>query len=180
MTDKRIALVASPFREDLVATITSRLPVTGLYSPTRRHWKTSAYCVYPTFDELLHEAEICVFLTPYASLGKDLQRALDSGIHALCAGPPPLSRSAGEQLCQSAADADTRLAWGDQFRHTPLHQALEDQVYAPAFGSPVFLRLVRGGGNSLLAAGWEAYQALEQAADPETVFGLFQSSEAPG
>lgn len=164
MTDKRIALVAAPSQQDLIAAIAARLPVTGLFNPTNRPCKNNSLRLYSTFDELLHEAEICCFLIPYASLGKDLQRAVESGIHVLCAGPPSLSLRAGEQLCQNAIQSGTRLAWGGQFRHTILHQTLEDQVHQTAFGSPVFLRLVRGGGDSLLAAGWGAYQALEQTA----------------
>lgn len=164
MPDKPIALVAAPSQEDHVAAIAARLPVSGLFNPTRRHWKNAVCPIYPAFDELLHEAKVCCFLTPYNFLGKDLQRAVENGIHALCAGPPSLSRAAGERLCRSAAQSAAQLTWGGPFRHSRVHQVLEEQARQADFGSPVFLRLVRGGGDSLLAAGWGAYQTLEQAA----------------
>jgi hypothetical protein len=163
MKNARIALVAAPYQEDLVTAIAARLSVTGLFSPVRSLWETTAFRVCTSPDELLREADICCFLTPYASLGRDLERTVESGIHALCPGPPPLSMQAGKRLDQAAVRSGVKLGWGGQFLHTLLHQTLVDQVHQASFGSPVFLRLVRGGGNSLLAAGWGAYQGLEQA-----------------
>ena len=165
MAESRLSLIAPASKGDLVHAIASSLPITGLFVPGRSRIKDPPTRLSLSVDPLLVEGNICCFLAPYPALKRDVERALASGTHVLCAGPLPVNRAEFDRICSIGQHCGLHFAQGPKPRHSLLHKKLLEQRHAPAFGSPVFLRWVSGGGDGLLPSWWAVCRALEQAAE---------------
>ena len=163
MTEKRVAIIASPTQRDAIQAI--RLPLAGLFNPVRGQLKDSPVPVFDDFDGLLRrsKADICCFLFPYPTLEQDVLKALEREIHVLAAGPVARSRHSTEHLLQTASRSQVRLSWGNQHIYSPLYRELLAHSGSDSFGDPVYLRQVGGGGDSLLSTWWTSCWALELA-----------------
>lgn len=162
MAQLRLSLVASASSSALVHAIASRIPITSLFVPGRSRIKNPPADPSPSVDSLLIKGDICCFLTPYPALKRDVERALASGTHVLCAGPLPVNRAEFDRLCGIGQRHGLHFAWGPLPRHSMLHKKLLEQRHTPPFGRPVYFRWVSGGGEGLLPAWWAACRALEQ------------------
>jgi len=165
MARLRLSLIASASSGDLVHAIASRIPITGLYVPGRSRIKDPPVKLSPCVDSLLGKGDICCFLSPYSALKRDVERALGSGTHVLCAGPLPVNRTEFDSLCGISQSRGLRFSCGPLPPHSLLFVKLLEQRRASAFGRPVYLRWVSGGGDGLLPAWWAACRALAQATE---------------
>ena len=148
-----IALSAHPALDPLVGQLAAALPIKGLYYPARRNPDTDL----PFFSDLpamlqATSPRVCAFLSPYADLHNDVHTCLQAGVAVLCAGPVP--------------KADRPIASGGVHRGSPLFSKALQQRRDPAFGYPVYLRLVAGvQEQGLLPAWWAACGQLALAND---------------
>lgn len=147
-----IALVAHPGQRDLVLLLAARLDLCAVYTPWRGAFGGLPVPVYTELPALLtaQAPGACCFLRPYPALKRDLATCLGEQVRVLTAGPVDLPPS---PLWQ----------WGGQHRYSPLFRQAFSQRRLPAFGEPVYLRRVAGGGTDLLNAWWAACQLLAEA-----------------
>lgn len=146
-----IALVAHPEQAALVRVVAQSLPVAAVCSPWRAASpRTSELASYPTLAALLdtHPVEAVVFLRPYTRLAADLAECDRRDLGSLAAGP---------------VSASPRRRWGGQHRWAPLIRQAQVQAQRPAFGRPVYLRRVSGGGTDFEFAWWSACLLLDEA-----------------
>jgi hypothetical protein len=147
-----IALALHPSQQGLLRLLAGCVEISAILSPGRSRWHRPPAPVFSRLDELLaaQTPRACCFLWPYAGLKKDLASCLEHQLPALSAGPVDLPPS---PLWQ----------WGGQHHHSPLFRAALAQRQSPAFGAPVYLRRVVGGGGTRLSAWWAACQLLAEA-----------------
>lgn len=101
--------------------------------------------------EGLERASAVAVLTPYRGLAGDLEICRQRGIPAVLAGP-------------AAARADDPEHAAGRWRHSRSWSSVDGVRQRPAFGRPIYLRQVIGGGNGgLLGAWWALLEALEGA-----------------
>ena len=106
---------------------------------------------FGSLQEGLEEAAAVAVLSPYRGLASDLEICRQRGIPALLAGP-------------AAARADDPEHSAGRWRHSQSWRSVDGVRRRPAFGHPVYLRQVIGGGNGGLAGAWWALlEALEGA-----------------
>ena len=106
---------------------------------------------FRSLEEGLDQASAVAVLSPYRGLAGDLERCRRRRIPVALAGPP------------AARSDDPEYAPG-RWRHTDGHASVERLRKRPAFGRPVYLRQVIGGGGAgLLGAWWGLLEALESA-----------------
>ncbi len=167
MAPPPIILVALPAQQELVQTLCDQVEIAAVFNPGRATLREAPAPVFADWDALRRHTPpgLCCFLAPYPSLKQDLLSCLEQGIHVLSAGPIPLSRSEFDTACQRAGEHRIHLHCGGQYLHSALLQQFVVQRRKPEFGAPVYLRLVQGGGQGLLAAWWSVCEALELARD---------------
>jgi predicted dehydrogenase len=165
MARKPVALVAAAAQEEVVRSICGCTEIDAVLNLGRARLNLDPVPVLRDMEELLDRAAsgTCCFLHPFPALNRRLPAFASRKVHVLSAGPISLSRRQYDQLCESAGENHLRWSWGNRYRFSRLHQALQAQVRNPAFGNPVYLRQVRGGGHGLLSAWWSACEALDQA-----------------
>ena len=148
-----IALVAHPTLAALTSQLGDILPVSGIHYPSRSRPKGAALPFFGDLSAMLEEtgARACAFLSPYASIDKDVELCLAVGVDVLCGGPLP-------KLKRTPDIGDrSRCAIGAVHRFSPLFAKARQQRENPSFGEPVYLRLVAGAqGPGLLPAWWTA------------------------
>ncbi|MFH1566960.1 MAG: hypothetical protein ABIL09_03105 [Gemmatimonadota bacterium] len=117
--------------------------------------------VCPAVAAALAHGPVSLFcaLAPYGQLEADVRLCLDVGLRVVCAGPPTTSRRSGEQLAARAG-----LAWGGLLAAGPVSRRLAELRQRPAFGRPVYLRWVVGGGQGLARTWWALRDLLGQCA----------------
>ena len=98
-------------------------------------------------------ATVCL-LTPNYVTFESIRRLAAAGVDVLCAGPPAATPGQWTKLEQAAVAAGARLQVGGRERHAPALQRLRQLGASSAFGDPVYLRAVAGGGTSVLAGWW--------------------------
>lgn len=149
-----IALVAHPSQQHLVSVLGRSLKISAILNPWRTPFRSAPAPVFSQLGALLAAStpEACCFLWPYRGLENDLSACLKRQIRVLSAGPAKLP-------------ASPLWSWGGQHLHSPLFQTASDQRRSPAFGDPVYLRRLVGGGSDLLNAWWAACQLLAEARD---------------
>ena len=104
---------------------------------------------FRSLEEGLDQASAVAVLSPYRGLAGDLERCRRRGIPVALAGPPSARSDAPEYA-------------PGRWRHTDAHASVDQLRKRPAFGRPVYLRLVIGGGASgLPGAWWGLLEALE-------------------
>ena len=104
---------------------------------------------FRSLEEGLDQASAVAVLSPYRGLSGDLERCRRRGIPVALAGPPSARSDAPEYA-------------PGRWRHTDAHASVDQLRKRPAFGRPVYLRLVIGGGASgLPGAWWGLLEALE-------------------
>ena len=165
MARKPVALVAAAAQEEVVRSICGCTEIDAVLNLGRARLNLDPVPVLRDMEKLLDRAAsgTCCFLHPFPALNRRLPAFASRKVHVLSAGPVSLSRRQYDQLCGSAGENHLRWSWGNRYRFSRLHQALQAQVRNPAFGNPVYLRQVRGGGHGLLSAWWSACEALDQA-----------------
>lgn len=165
MSNMSIVLVARPDQGEIIRAICSRMEIAAVLNTTRSRISDIAPPVYGDMGSLRVRVSprLCCFLTPYRSLKNDLFTCLDNKIHVLGAGPPPLSRPEFDRACSLARENQVSFYLGGRHTFSPLYNTLLDAARKPAFGNPVYLRMVSGGGSDLLPAWWSAYDSLVQA-----------------
>ena len=155
-----VVLVAQADQQELLQAICSRIEIAGVFNPSRAHLAEAPVPVLADRTELMARARICCFLFPYPDLKQDLITCLEQGIHVLSAGPVAFSRRGFDLACQLARQHRLNLHLGGRHLFSLLFQTFSEQSRKPAFGNPVYLRHVRGGGNGLLPAWWATCEAL--------------------
>lgn len=147
-----IAAVAHPGQRALLQLLAARLSLCAVYNPWRAAFGRLPVPVYTELPALLaaHMPRVCAFLRPYPGCEKDLATCLDGQVRVLSAGPADLPPS-------------PRWQWGGQHRYSALFLQALAQRRLPAFGEPVYLRRLTGGGTDLLGAWWAACQLLAEA-----------------
>ncbi|MCC7265663.1 MAG: hypothetical protein IT369_24405 [Candidatus Latescibacteria bacterium] len=145
-------LVAHPQQAPVVRAVADALPLAAICNPWRTRFGDLPVPVHSDLRSLLaeHEPEAVIVLRPYSGLESDLVLCEERQIRVLCAGPVALPPSPLRQ-------------WGGQSRHTPVITQALAQSRQPAFGQPVYLRRVAGGGGALLQSWWSACQLLDEA-----------------
>jgi len=167
MTAATIGLIAGPQDAALIGFLEARFSISGLcLQATNGHIKSSLP-ITPDVVSLAADTQpaVCCFLAPYPGLADDMSACLESGSHVVSAGPPLLDESQYKQLQTLAQDRGLHLQWDAMHLWSPRHQMLSAQSLLPQFGTPVYLRYIRGGGYSLLAAWWAAVALYNEAAD---------------
>ncbi|MBI2504406.1 MAG: hypothetical protein HYW07_14375 [Candidatus Latescibacteria bacterium] len=149
-----IALVAHPGQQHLLQLLASRLEISAILNPWRTPFRAAPAPVFSQLSALLAAGapDACCFLRPYGGLEQDISTCLERQVRVLSAGPADLP-------------ASPLWNWGGQHLHSPLFQAASGQRRSPAFGTPVYLRRLVGGGTDLLDAWWAACQLLTEARD---------------
>ena len=145
-------LVAHPRQAPVVRAVADALPLAAICNPWRTRFGTLPVPVHPDLRSLLteHEPAAVIVLRPYSGLEADLTLCGERQIRVLCAGPVALP-------------PNPLLQWGGQHRHTPVITQALTQTRQPAFGQPVYLRRVAGGGGDLRQSWWSACQLLDEA-----------------
>ncbi len=106
-----------------------------------------------SLEEGLDQATAVAVLSPYRGLAGDLERCRRRGIPVVLAGP-------------STARADDPEYAPGRWRHTQTWASVDGLRRRPAFGRPVYLRQVTGGGAAgLPGAWWALLEAVECARD---------------
>ena len=98
-------------------------------------------------------AAVCL-LTPNHVTFESIRQLVAAGVDVLCAGPPPATSGQWTKLEQAAVAGGARLRVGGRERHAPTLQRLRQLGASAAFGEPVYLRAVAGGGTSVQNGWW--------------------------
>lgn len=101
-------------------------------------------------DGLARGVDAVVVLTPYRSLAADVALCRARGVAIACAGPVP---DTGDDVCYAPG----------RWRFTPALRRLGELGARPAFGRPVYLRVVSGGAVGALQAWWGLVDGLDAA-----------------
>lgn len=165
MAQMPLALIARPAQKEALLALCDRLEIAGVLNPTRSNLSGLPAPVFTDMGDLHRQVSpaVCCFLTPYADLKRDLFDCLERRVHVLSAGPLSLSRGEFDGAVQAAREGGVHLRIGGRYLFSPLYRTLLERRQAPAFGNPVYLRHVTGGGDGLLPAWWAACEALDQA-----------------
>lgn len=111
---------------------------------------------FPDLDAALEStpARAVCLLTPNHATFDSIRRLAEAGADVLCAGPPVAGTAQWSQLEQVARQRGVRLRLGGREDHAPNLLKLRELSASAAFGEPVYLRAVTGGGASLRAGWW--------------------------
>ena len=165
MSDRRVALVADPSHFEIVRAICSRFENVGVFNPTRSRFGELSSPIFTDLESLLRQFDpaLCCFLSPYTRMKQDLPTCIDRRVHVLSAGPFSLNRKEFELVSQEARDNRIHVQSNGRHLFSRLHDTVSERSGGSAFGHPVYLRLLTGGGDGILSAWWAACEALAQA-----------------
>ncbi len=147
-----IGLIAHPSQAPVLRALARLYPDTAVCCLWRGAFPGVGLPVFRTLPDLLatHAPGALCVLQPYPRLTAQLVNCLDQGIRVLSAGP-------------SEGLPTPRWQWGNQHLYSPLVLQALAQRRSAAFGEPVYLRRMVGGGTGLLPAWWAACQVLAEA-----------------
>lgn len=160
-------VVCDPLRAAALPGMARQLPVACVVTTGGR--LTTDLPVAPSVADALNAgASRLVALSPYRGLAEDVALCQQRGLGVLLAGPLPTTRS----VTADAATADyLRHCDAGRWRHQAALDRLQQTCVQAAFGAPVFLRHMCGGGSGVLGLWWNALESLELAA---AILGLPQ------
>jgi hypothetical protein len=146
----RLVVVCGPDRAPALPQIWARFALAGCVRVGRGGTSDVDAPTFATLAESLSAADAVAVLSPYRGLAADLAECRRQGLPVAVAGPP------------TAEAADGDFAPG-RWRHSPAMDTVDEVRRSAAFGRPVYLRHVTGGGSGWLNAWWATLEALEAA-----------------
>ena len=151
-TDSGAIILCDSLRAGALAGLPRHLPVAGFVS-TGGGVRTEL----PRFDDVTAAldagvAEVVVILSPYRGMAADALLCRQRQVPVITAGPMP-----GVAQNRKTGYIEAAGRW----RYHLTVQRLFQSSSRPAFGSPVYLRHIAGGGRNALGLWWAALEGLE-------------------
>lgn len=165
MKTPRAVLVIRPDQVALIDRLSPYLAIVGVHAPTKKRIERWSLPFSSGLDDMLKRGkpDICGLFTPYAGMGEDALRCIEQSVHLAAPGPVSDTPGRAETLLARAAANGIRVHCGGSYRFDRLFQTIHRQRQDAAFGRPVFLRFMSGGGINARRAWWSACEALERA-----------------
>ena len=161
-----VGLIANAQDHSLIKYLQHHFTISGVYLQGDDDANITAFPIIKDIASLLKtNPKLCCFLSPYQGLEDDLRRCLENGSHVLGAGPLFTSTTQYKHIQALAQKNGLHLQWNPMHIHSARHQTLLTQSRRSAFGTPVYLRQIRGNGHSLLAAWWATTALYDAAVD---------------